>query len=219
MGKPQNSEEPGNAYLNLMSGFGMALAVLGFGCLILPFRGESYEWAQYMLIGGVFTPLLHAGYFLFRSVKMHPVLELLRQGSALAAVAFCFFFIPGGDIPLLAVFALTSWFFLGGAQGLSRHGWKEHGRSIFILAVMFAAWGLYFRLAPVSRFVTGGAQQILAVVLAAAFAFWYRPHEAVHPAASRILSIPRILAEVALITVLALAAFHLFLPSFSQRGK
>lgn len=212
MGKPLNRDELKNAYLNLMSGFGIALAVLGLGHLILPHNGEPYEWAQYMLVGGVFPPLLYATHFPFRHTKAHLVVEIFRWGSAFAAVALCVFVIPGGDIPLLCGFALAHWFFLGGANGLAPPDREKIGASLFTLVAVFAAWGLlsrFFWWEPFGRFVTGGAQQVVAAILAAAFAIWYWPQGAVKQGALRTLHIPRILAELALVLVLALVAFRL----------
>ncbi|MBI5636613.1 MAG: hypothetical protein HZA03_01445 [Nitrospinae bacterium] len=212
MGKPLNRDELKNAYLNLMSGFGIALAVLGLGHLILPHNGEPYEWAQYLLLGGVFPPLLHAVHFPFRHAKARPVVEIFRWGSSFAALAFCVFIVPGGDIPVICGFALAHWFFLGGANGVAVHDREKIGVSLFVLVAAYAAWGLlsrFFWWEPFGRFVTGGAQQVVAAILAAAFAIWYWPQDAVKRSAPRAFSIPRILAELALILILALVAFQL----------
>ncbi len=199
----------GNVHLNLMSGFGIALAVLGLGHLFLPHNGEPYEWAQYLLLGGVFPPLLHTIHFPFHHAQVRPGVEMFRWGSAFLALAFCVFIIPGGNLPLLCGFALAHWFFLGGARDLASHDRIKIGASLFALAAVFASWGLLSRFAPIGRFVTGGAQQVLTVLLAATLVIWYKPHEAVTRAAPRDLHMPRIVAELIPILVLALAAFRI----------
>lgn len=198
----------GNVDLNLMSGFGVALAVLGLGHLILPHNGEPYEWAQYMLVGGVFLPLLHAVHYPFQHPKMRPAFEIFRWSAAFVALAFCVFIIPAGDIPLLCGFSLAHWLILGGAADLASRDKEKIAKSLFTLAAAYAAWGLLSRFAPVYRFVTGGAQQYLTAVVAATFALWYKPRDVVEAAASPIFNIPRVLLELVLLAILALAAFR-----------
>ncbi len=211
MGKPQNSDEPGSAYLNLMSALGMALAVLGLGHAFLPHNGEPYEWTQYMLIGGVFPPLLHAAHFFYRYAKTLQVLEVFRWSLAFVALAFCIVVIPGGDIPVLSAFALAQWFVLGGATGWAAHDGKNTARSLFALAALLAVWGLLSRFLwwePFGRHFFGGPYQFFGTIIAAAFTIWHWRHGEVRQAGASTRHIPRVLVELALVFVLALVALR-----------
>lgn len=212
MGKSSNCDDPGNPHLDLMFGFGVALAVLGLGHAFLPHNGEPYEWSQYMLLGGVFPPLLHAASFPFRYANAGRTLELMRYGSTMAPLLFCAVVIPAADIPVLCGFALAHWFFLGGAKGVAVHGREKIIGSLFALMSVFAAWGLISKFLwwhPFGRFVIGGAYQIFAAILATAFAIWYWRLDTVKREAPRTLHMPRVLAELTLVVlVLAFVAFR-----------